>query len=492
MLRSEPVSPRPPMTSAKTTPEPKSTLAYSNGASSVELKKPEPKSTLAYSAGASKVDPKKPAASPAVSATDATMASPPMAVTGASGTDATIAADLRASTVATVPTTSRALTRTTVLPRVEIAGDAPAVTSDPRPRFEKIRPLGEGGMGEVALVLDNDIHREVAVKRLHREFVDAGSLIRFAEEVRTVGSLEHPNIAPVHDVGIDEEGQHYFVMKYVRGDTLEHVIERLAANDPKYVAKYTIDDRVEIFRGILRAVQYAHAQGIIHRDIKPANVMIGPYGEVVVMDWGLAKKIRAAKANIDQLAPPSDAPAAPEAGDERAKMFRTRHGALMGTPGYMSPEQSRGATDQIDERSDVYSLCVLFNELLTLRHYLHDLETVPAMLAAVAIHDHNKSIVTAESFQSGAPIELLYVAMHGMRHDPKDRFQSVDEILTRLQEIGEGQITVECPVTLMKRAGGESMRFIDRHPIAAMTLATVGVLGTLSGFVLGIIRLVHG
>jgi serine/threonine protein kinase len=114
---------------------------------------------------------------------------------------------------------------------------------------------------------------------------------RFADEVRAVGQLEHPNIVPVHDVGIDETGQHYLVMKYVQGETLESIIEHLAAGDPSYVARFPQEHRARIFLSILQALRYAHGRGIIHRDIKPANIMVGPHGEVTVMDWGLAKTV---------------------------------------------------------------------------------------------------------------------------------------------------------------------------------------------------------
>ncbi|MBK6534374.1 MAG: serine/threonine protein kinase [Deltaproteobacteria bacterium] len=135
----------------------------------------------------------------------------------------------------------------------------------------------------------------MAIKRLRPEHANTSALLRFAQEVRTIGSLEHPNIVPVHDVGIDEEGKHYFVMKYVEGETLESVIEKLQAHDPATERRFPIEARAQLFLGILRAVQYAHARGIIHRDIKPANIMVGPYGEVMLMDWGLARPVRVAE-----------------------------------------------------------------------------------------------------------------------------------------------------------------------------------------------------
>ncbi|MBK8697929.1 MAG: serine/threonine protein kinase [Deltaproteobacteria bacterium] len=202
--------------------------------------------------------------------------------------DATMAAeDARFSYARVSPGRSRS----TVLP----TWDGGAVFREGQLRYERLQSLGEGGMGEVSLARDHDIERRVAIKRLRPEHANTSALLRFAQEVRTIGSLEHPNIVPVHDVGIDEEGQHYFVMKYVEGETLESVIEKLQAHDPATERRFPIEARAQLFLGILRAVQYAHARGIIHRDIKPANIMVGPYGEVMLMDWGLARPVRGAE-----------------------------------------------------------------------------------------------------------------------------------------------------------------------------------------------------
>ena len=169
--------------------------------------------------------------------------------------------------------TSKEMRReTTVLPLVEVRGEQVELVRRSNARYEKIKDLGRGGMGEVSLVRDNDIGRVVALKRLFKPpSGDPSGLLRFISEVRTVGQLEHPNIVPIHDVGLDENGNYYFVMKYVDGETLEHIITKLADGDPYYHQRYPVDVRLEIFMGLLRALQYAHDQGIVHRDIKPAT-----------------------------------------------------------------------------------------------------------------------------------------------------------------------------------------------------------------------------
>lgn len=360
------------------------------------------------------------------------------------------------------------LGRTTVLPRVEaIDGAGPQLVVENRVRYERVRALGEGGVGEVALAHDHDIQRTVAVKRLKPENLHPASVVRFVEEIRTIGCLEHPNIVPIHDVGIDEQGQYFFVMKYVDGETLESVIDKLAAGDPAYIAKYSYEQRTQVFLGVLRAIQYAHAQGIVHRDIKPANVMLGRYGEVVMMDWGLAKRTRGASvANLDSLDAAAERRDARDIGEH---VLATRQGALLGTPAYMSPEQAAGRIDAIDERSDVYSLCVLFHELLTLRHYLADKTSVGQLvLALTEPGEYVAHERVAEMTARGVPAELAWFVARGLERDPARRFQSVAEMIAALEDIAAGRISVKCPITAMKRGGKEALRFVDRHPRMAM------------------------
>ena len=188
----------------------------------------------------------------------------------------TLAADAGARRAASGRTTQP--TRTTVLPRLTEEGGARRLVLEERARFEELQVLGRGGVGEVVLAVDHDIARRVALKRLLPEAEGDGAVARFADEVRALGALDHPNIVPIHDVGVSPEGKHFYVMKYIQGETLEHVIDRLAAGDPGYHARYPFARRVEVFTAVLRAVQYAHAQGFVHRDLKPANIMVGAFG----------------------------------------------------------------------------------------------------------------------------------------------------------------------------------------------------------------------
>ena len=360
--------------------------------------------------------------------------------------------------------------RTSVLPRV---GSHP-IGQGQGARFEPVRVIGRGGLGEVTLARDHDIDRAVAIKRMRGAPSD-DQMMRFAHEVRTVGQLEHPNITPVYDVGVDDTGQHYFVMRYVEGQTLEMLIAQLASGDPVALREYTFERRVELFLGVLHAVQYAHSKGIVHRDLKPANIMIGPYGEVMVMDWGIAKQLGVASPALPEV----------ETTEPSARTTGTRAGALVGTPLYMSPEQAIGDNERVDQRSDVYALAVVLYELLTLEHYLlPKVGTVADLLIAIRESDHLKACYVKSEVQAPVPAELSWFIEKGLAKDPAARYQSVDEMLAVLQRLSAGKFPIQCPVTLMKRTGNDAIRFADKDPriamVAVAALATLSVLGVVA------------
>ena len=353
-------------------------------------------------------------------------------------------------------TVSGGAIRSTVLPRVEWEGPTPKVKPSERHRFEELGLLGEGGMGEVVLAQDHDIERQVALKRLP-ENCDLGRVMRFVEEIRTVGQLEHPNIVPVHDVGVDASGRYYFVMKKLNGETLESIIDRLRSGDAAAHARFTIPVRLQLMLGVMNALSYAHKQGYMHRDLKPANIMVGPHGEVTVMDWGLAKRVRTA-----------DAPGTTDITYSRARtVLQTQLGAIMGTPLYMSPEQARGANDTLDERTDLYSLSVVFHELLYLEHYLKGVkQDVHAVLDAVKTLKPKLHAPTITGKR--IPAELDWYLEKGLEKDAAQRYQTIEEMTEELQRIIRGECRVKCRRTFMKRMLGEAGKFNDQHPLALL------------------------
>ena len=323
-----------------------------------------------------------------------------------------------------------------VLPRPEdlLATGGPEATlpSALTDRYEVVRTLGEGSFGTVDLVRDNDIARVVARKRLKPEWHQGETLARFVDEIKVVGQLEHPGIVPIHDVGLDDRG-YFFVMKYVEGDTLEQIIAKLKAGDPLAEGRYPYEARAMLFLQVLEAVRFAHERGILHRDLKPENIIVGPYGEVIVMDWGLARQVARRESAVG--APPasgeadgSDKTVVDEAqaeaflrgsaGSER--LVSTRMGTVVGTPAYMSPEQARGRHDLVDERSDLYSLAAVFYELMTLDHYLTPKSSPQHMLVGVMTEE--PLAATSIHHRYAVPPEFTFYLRHGLSKDPAERF----------------------------------------------------------------------
>lgn len=219
-------------------------------------------------------------------------------------------------------------------------------------RYELGEPIGEGGMGTVYRARDRELDREVAIKALRvLPPGEAGDLAaRFRQEARILALLEHPGIVPVHDAGVLPDGRPFYVMTLVRGRRLDH-----HARDIPGIA-----DRLRLFQRILEPVAFAHARGVIHRDLKPANVMVGPFGEVLVMDWGVAKVTGEAAGHAAGRAQGS----AVEAVQAPAGVPVTGHGVVLGTAGFMAPEQALGESAAVDQRADVYALGAILQSLL--------------------------------------------------------------------------------------------------------------------------------
>jgi serine/threonine-protein kinase len=222
-------------------------------------------------------------------------------------------------------------------------------------RYRLARRIGKGGMGEVMAARDENVGRDVAIKRMRAANPSERAINRFMREASIQGRLEHPAIVPVHEIGRDTEGLPFFVMKKLAGTTLLEILEKRQATRSSQLEiekAYSLQRILRALAEVCLAVEFAHVRGVVHRDLKPDNIMLGDYGEVYILDWGVAKVIGEADSDF------ADVDSSGGSGENA-----TVAGTTIGTPGYMAPEQVRGMAD-IDGRADVYTLgCLLFEIL---------------------------------------------------------------------------------------------------------------------------------
>src|SRR5688572_305743 len=236
---------------------------------------------------------------------------------------------------------------------VDVEHTARELAPDFGRRYQDWGLLGRGGMGEVRLCRDHHIGRKIALKVIRRSRATRErARSRFVREARIQGQLEHPAVVPVYDLGEAPDGRVYFTMKQVFGRTLDEIVKGLRDDDAKVHAEYGRRRLLDAFARVCLAVDYIHESGVVHRDLKPANVMLGRYGEVYVLDWGLAKLLEGPADDDEREADPSPE-SAPTLDTEAGQ---TAAGELMGTPGYMAPEQLDGGVRPVGVAADIYAL----------------------------------------------------------------------------------------------------------------------------------------
>jgi tetratricopeptide (TPR) repeat protein len=335
------------------------------------------------------------------------------------------------------------------------AGSLPVVSPE---HYAVEGEFARGGMGRVLLARDRRLDRSVALKELHAD-AGPGAPRRFVREALVTARLQHPAIVPVYEAGRWPSGLPFYAMKMVQGRSLEALIR----------GGTTLAERLALLPHLIavaEAVAYAHSQRVVHRDLKPANVLVGPFGETVVLDWGLAKDLSAPGAEEPAPGTRPDAPAA--SGD------RTVAGTVLGTPHYMPPEQAKGLP--VDERADVYALGAMLYFLLAGKPP-HAGTSAPEVLAAAAAGRPRP----IEALEPEAPPDLVAIVHKAMAPEPGGRYPTAQEMAADLRRFQTGQL-----VSAYRYSAGELLRrFVRRHRAAvtiAATLTAVIILSVIAGF----------
>jgi serine/threonine protein kinase len=293
-------------------------------------------------------------------------------------------------------------------------------------KYGELKMLAEGGTAKLFLTNDKNLNRTVAYKTLHADLRNSEvETKRFLREARVTANIQHPGTLPVYELGRDREGQLFFTMKKVDGRDLRKILQDLAQEVPEVVDAFPLPRLLDILIQVCQTMAYAHDLGVIHRDLKPANIIIGKFGEVYVLDWGLAKVTGAASIIGKDFQPEP----------EKKDLQLTPVGRHYGTPMYMSPEIAQG-DESIDARSDVFALGIILYEMLTLKPFVEGEDIIEIKKKLL---EETYPLPREKVPQKLIPKDLEAVCLKALKKKRHKRYQSVTELLTDLQKYRHGE-----------------------------------------------------
>ncbi len=335
--------------------------------------------------------------------------------------------------------------------------------------------IAQGGMGAILEGEENVLRRKVAMKRM-LSTGEADNVMRFIEEAQITAQLDHPNIVPVYELAVDDYEQVYYTMKLVRGITLHKVLGLIHQGVDETVKKYPLTALLGIFQKVCDALAYAHSKGVLHRDLKPENIMLGEYGEVMVMDWGLARASGRKQGSGPQRT------LVRSARQEQGQM--TMVGMVFGTPHYMAPEQARGQSDQYDARTDIYALGAILYQILTLEPPIKG-DDVGQVLMSVASGNVAPALIAGQG-PKDAPTDRTYPHLPGGKIPPalaaitrkamalemNDRYASVQELQADIEAF-QGGLTAPAKITTGGPASKALLAIIAALAVLVVVLAVL-------------------
>ena len=308
--------------------------------------------------------------------------------------------------------------------KIQIEIDHIKSTHQTQNRYSQPSVHAQGGMKTIIQATDRLTCRQIAIAKMRNDNYSITDLKMFLHEARILAGLNHPNIVPIHDIGIDENNQPYFTMKLLSGESLGCILDRLRANEESYVEKYPLPRLLEIFLKVCDATSFAHSRNVVHRDLKPDNVQVGEFGEVLLCDWGLAKDI-----NL------------PDRSTQEIKISeilerQTLDGTIKGTPGYMAPEQV-DKNSEITEKTDIYALGCMLYSILTLEKSI-DCSDLHTLVDSITTGD---IIPPSLRVSSNVPKALEAVTLKAMSVNPEERYNNPNEIGEEIKSYLDGFAT---------------------------------------------------